>query len=197
NPFVGPLALPGVYSLRLTVDGQTATTPIKVLPDARVSISDADLKAQFGVAISIRDEISRVTKDVRELRSVRQQLTARNELLKDNASADALVKGSTALIAKLDELEAKIQNPKAEVVYDILAMKGGTKLYSRMSSLYDTATDSDGAPTQGVREVFAEQRKELDGYEAELKRLLGTELGSLNDLAKRLDLPIVISRLGK
>src|SRR5262249_54523882 len=31
NPFVGPLALPGVYSLRLTVDGQTATTSIKVL----------------------------------------------------------------------------------------------------------------------------------------------------------------------
>lgn len=197
NPVVGPLALPGVYTLKLTVDGQTASTQMKVLPDPRVSMSEADLKAQFGLAISIRNEISRMTRDVRELRSVKQQLATRNELLKESATAESLMTASTELIKRLDELEAKIHNPKAEVVYDILAMKGGAKLYSRMSSLYDATTDSDGVPTQGVREVFAEQKQELDGYESELKKLLNTELVSLNEMAKKLEMPIVVSRIGK
>jgi hypothetical protein len=129
---------------------------------------------------------------VNRLRSIRQQLSSRNELLRGNAKAEQLIKDSTALIAKLDELEAKFHNPKAEVVYDILAMRGGAKLYSRMSGVFDAVKDPDGLPTQGVREVFAEQKRELDQYESELKRLIETDLASLNALAKRLDLPHII-----
>jgi photosystem II stability/assembly factor-like uncharacterized protein len=193
NPTVGPLAPPGTYTLKLTVDGMTASTQIKVEPDPRVKVSEADLLAQFAESISIRDAITRLTKDVRQLRSVRQQLVSRNELLKGIPAAAQLTKDSTSLAAKLEELESKFQNPKAEVVYDILAFKGGAKLYSRMSSLYDATTDSDGEVTQGVRDVFAEQKKELEGYEAELKKLLESDLVSLNAMAKRLELPTILA----
>ena len=192
NPAVGPLALPGTYTLRLTASGKTEATQIKVLPDPRVQAPEGDLNAQFNLAISIRDEISRLTRDVRQLRSVKQQLANRNELLRGNSAAEQLIKGSTALLGNLDLLEAKMHNPKAEVVYDILAFRGGAKLYSRMSSLYETASDSDGAPTQGVRDVFADQKKELDTYEAELKHLFETDLAALNATAKKLEFPIVV-----
>src|ERR1700730_215713 len=89
--------------------------------DPRVHMSDADLRAQFSQAVAIRDEISRLTRDVRELRSIKQQLAARNDLVHGKSAADPWVKGSTDLIAKLDDLESRIHNPKAEVVYDILA----------------------------------------------------------------------------
>jgi len=46
-----------------------------------------------------------------------------------------------------------------------------------------------GAPTQGAQEVFAEQTKELAGYEAELDGLLSKDLASLNDSAGKLGLP--------
>jgi photosystem II stability/assembly factor-like uncharacterized protein len=192
TPDVGPLALPGPYTLRLTVDGVAQTAPIKVLPDPRVQLSEADLRAQFAVALSIRDEISRLTRAVRQLRAVKQQLVSRNELLRGQASAEPLIKGSTALISRLDDIESKMHNPKAEVVYDILAFRGGAQLYSRLSSLYDSATSTDGAPTQGVRELFAEQKKELDERETDLKRLFEDDLGTLNALAKKLDAPIVL-----
>jgi hypothetical protein len=115
-------------------------------------------------------------------------------MLKGDAKAEQLVKDSTALIARLDELEAKFHNPKAEVVYDILAMHGGAKLYSRMLSVFDTVKDTDGLPTQGAREVFADQKRELDQYETELRRLIETELASLNALARKLDLPHIIAQ---
>ena len=54
---------------------------------------------------------------------------------------------SLALVAKLDALEGKLHNPKAEVVYDILAMRGGARLYSRLSPLQMWALESNGAPT--------------------------------------------------
>ncbi len=38
NPETGPLALPGKYTVKLTVDGQTATAPLEILPDPRVKV---------------------------------------------------------------------------------------------------------------------------------------------------------------
>jgi hypothetical protein len=167
------------------------------VPDPRVQVSDEDLKAQIAMALAVHKDISHLTRIIRQLRSVRQQLATRNDLLKGNAKAAELIKDSEAFIGKLDALEAKVHNPKAEVVYDILAMRGGAKLYSRMSLLYDTLTDSDGPPTQGVREVYADEKKELDGYDAEFKRLISGDLARLNEMAKRLDFPFVIVTEGK
>lgn len=197
DPDVGPMALPGEYTARLTVGGKSATTALKVLPDPRLQISAEDLKAQLTMALTVRDSVTVLTKVVREIRSVRQQLSARNDLLKGNPKAAGLIKDSEALIAKLAALEANMHNPKAEIVYDILAMRGGAKLYSRISFLYDSLTESDGPPTQGMREVFADQKKELDGYDGEFKRLIASDLARLNDAAQRLDFPIVIVTEGK
>jgi hypothetical protein len=71
-------------------------------------------------------------------------------------------------------------------------MKGGAKLYSRLSSLFDTAKEPDGLPTQGMREVYAVQKQELDRYDAELNRLIAADLATLNTAARKLDLPHIL-----
>jgi len=192
DPTTGPLALPGTYSVRLKVEGQTLTTTLKLLPDPRIHVSDADLEGQVVFALSVRDEITRLTRLEGQLCSVHEQLAARNDLLKGNAKAEQIIKDSVALIGKLDALEAQMQNPKAEVVYDILAMRGGAKLYSRLSALFSAVKEPDGLPTQGVREVYAAQKQELDRYESELKRLLSTDLAKLNETARKLDFPYIL-----
>ena len=53
-------------------------------------------------------------------------------------------------------------------------MPGGAQLYSRLGPLYSWAREGDGRPTQGMREVYAEQRKELDGLVAEWKAVVET-----------------------
>ena len=192
DPTTGPLALSGTYMVRLKVEDQTLTTTLKVLPDPRILVSDGDLEGQVAFALSVRDDITRLTRLERQLCSVREQLAARNDLLKGNAKAEQIIKDSVALIGKLDALEAQMQNPKAEVVYDILAMRGGAKLYSRLSALFSAVKEPDGLPTQGVREVYAAQKQELDRYESELKRLLSTDLATLNETARKLDFPYIL-----
>ena len=191
DPRFGPRAIPGSYTVRLTVDGTTETAPLKVLPDPRSRVSQEDLAEQLRLSLEIRDSITRLTRAVQRLRSVRGQLAARNELLSGNATAAPLVQGSAALIARLDDLEARLHNPKAEVVYDILAKKGGAKLYSRLAPLLDAAKTGDGAPTQGVRDEYARESRELDADLAELDRLLGADLAELNRTAAGLSLPAI------
>jgi len=101
------------------------------------------------------------------------------------------VKASDALVTRLDALEGRLHNPKAEVVYDILAMKGGASLYSRLSPLMDWASDGDGTPTQGMREVHSELRRELNQAEAEYNAIVSGDVATLNTRASQLSLPYV------
>ncbi|HEX7182816.1 MAG TPA: glycosyl hydrolase [Thermoanaerobaculia bacterium] len=190
-PLIGPAAAPGTYTARLTVDGKTYSTPLKLLPDPRSSVSPQELEEQLRFSLQVRDEITRLTRSVVRLQTVRKQLASRNDLLRDDARAKELIEASNKLVAKLDDLEGRIHNPKAEISYDILAMKGGAKLYSRMSPFFGWIIDGSGAPTEGMREVFAVQKQELDGLVAELDALLGQDLAALNQTAGQLGLPTV------
>lgn len=188
-PVLGPAAAPGAYTLRLTADGKTATAPFTLKPDPRAEVPAAELAEHLRFTLDIRDAITRLTRDVARLRAVRRQLAERDELLARDDKAKSLIPPSAALIARLDDLEARLHNPKAEITYDVLAQRGGSKLYSRLAPLMDWAAAGEGAPTQGMREVFAEQLKELDGYEAELSGLLGRDLADLNQKAAQLGVP--------
>jgi hypothetical protein len=88
-------------------------------------------------------------------------------------------------------VEARLHNPTAEVAYDVLAMRGGAKLYSRLSPLFEFVKGGDGPPTQGVKEVYAAQKQELDALDAEWKAIVSGDLAALNEQARKLDLPAV------
>jgi photosystem II stability/assembly factor-like uncharacterized protein len=187
EPKVGPRVLPGTYAVKLTVDGQPAgEQPLVVEQDPRLTVPREALAEQLAFALAIRDDIDRLTSMVSRLQSVSGQLAARSEVLKRDAKAGALVKVAAALRSKCEALEAKLHNPQAEVVYDILAQRGGAKIYSRISPLLGWASEGDGAPTQGMREVYAAQHAELLQYDAEFQVLMSNDLPSVNRLAASL-----------
>jgi photosystem II stability/assembly factor-like uncharacterized protein len=191
DPTEGPLVVPGVYTVRLKADGQHQATKLTVKPDPRVQFSQADLEAHQAFALQVRDAISRIAEEVGRLKTVRDQLQGHMKVLDGNPRASELVGMSKALIGRLDELESRMHNPEAEVAYDILARKGGAKLYSRLSPLLMFVNEGDGAPTAGMKEVFAEQQRELSGFQGELKALVERELATIQRAARRLDLPFV------
>jgi hypothetical protein len=186
EPKVGPLALPGTYTVKVTVDGQSQTTTLVVKQDPRLRVPAGDLAEQVKLALAIRDDISRLTMVVERLRALEKQAHERADLLKEDPKAAPLVRAVLALAAKCEALEGEMHNPKAEIVYDILAQRGGSRLYSRLSPLMSWVVDGDGAPTQGARQVYADQRKELDGYEVRFKAILADDLAAVNRQAASL-----------
>ncbi len=197
DPTKGPRALPGAYTVRLTAGGRSVTSPLVVKPDPRGDASQADLEAQLAYGVRVRDDVSKLTGLVNDLRSVKGQLKGRTAALEPRRNeppiAD-LLKSSEAIVKKADALEDKLHNPTAEVVYDILAMRGGTRLYSRLAPLQDWAVEAEGAPTSGMATVLEAQEKELADLERETRNFLEEEIGTLNAAAARLGLSFVIVR---
>src|SRR4029077_13956819 len=93
------------------------------------------------------------------------------------------------LVEKLDALEEKLHNPKAKTVYDILAQKGGAKLYSQYTSLYSFALDADGPPTQGMKDVYTEINQELKKLLVEWIALRDADVTKYNEQSRKLDMP--------
>jgi photosystem II stability/assembly factor-like uncharacterized protein len=201
SPQAGPLVLPGTYRLKLTVAGKTYGALLEVKPDPRLATALAarfdagsglhatELENQLKLALALRDDISRVSRMVERLRAVRKQLVDRNELVRNVQATVRFVKASEDLLGKLDELEGKLHNAKAETSEDIFAQKGGAKLYAQLHGLYSFLRDSDGAPTQGMKEVYAEHSALLNNLEVDFNRLLSEDLARLNELARRLEVP--------
>ncbi len=175
DPNTGPRVSPGTYTVRLTAAGKTLTAPLKVVADPRGDLSQTDL--------------------VNTLRSVQEQLKARNSALaprKSDAGVADLIGESNAAIKKAFAIEDKLHNPTAEVVYDILAMRGGARLYSRLSPLQMWALESSGAPTSGMTQVLGEQEQELAALESETQQFLAGDVTRINKGATQLNLPFVI-----
>jgi photosystem II stability/assembly factor-like uncharacterized protein len=195
DPMRGPRAVPGSYTVRLTVAGKTYTSALKVLPDPRGTVPQADLDAQLAFGLRVRDAISRVTGLVTGMRSVKEQLSARAKGLdgrKAEPAVGELLKVGEDIVKRLDSLEGQLHNPRAEVTYDILAERGGARLYSRLSPLQMWAIEGDGAPTQGMQQVLQELEKELAPVERDVQALLAADVPNVNARAAKLGLGFVI-----
>ena len=195
DPASGPRAIPGTYTVKLTVDGQTLTSPVKVVADPRGSAPAVDLSAQLAFGLRVRDDISRLTSLVNQLRSIREQSQAREKALDARRSESAvaqLLKASEDIAKKANELEDRLHNPTAEVVYDILAMRGGTRLYSRLVPVGMWAIEAEGPPTSGMIQVLEAQEKELTDFETQVRSFVAQDVAALNAQAAKLGLSFII-----
>jgi photosystem II stability/assembly factor-like uncharacterized protein len=194
EPKPGPMAAPGEYTLRLTVDGRTTTQPLVVEADPRSSASDANIKAQVVFALGVRKQLEGITTMVETIRGLRSQLEDRNQRLEDDPKTTELVTAGEALIASLTAVEEAIHSPHAEVDYDILGGRhGGAKLWDRLSWLFNSAHQHDGPPTQGMTEVAEELTIELAAQESILDELLSGDLEQLNALAQDKGVPYIMT----
>jgi hypothetical protein len=146
---------------------------------------------QEHLALRLRDNVSKVTHLVEQLHAIRKQLKLHAELLKDEPAAKELLMQGETLLQKLDDLEAKLHNPRAKVVYDILAQKGGARLYSQLVFLMEAVAFGDGPPTQGAKQLAAELEAELNVLTREVEALHAGEVTRLNELAKPIGAPTI------
>lgn len=192
DPTEGPLALPGTYRLRLSADGRTEEAALAVLPDPRSRVSAGDRKSQLDFALALRADLDRVVADIGEVRAIQAQVDDLAERLAGDGRAASLVAAAKRVSQSAAALEARFHNPKAEIVYDILAQRGGTQLHSNLVFLYISAIWGEGAPTQGMREVAVELAAKLAELEGRLAELKSGDLADLEQLSRALNLPRVL-----
>ncbi|MGB9148213.1 MAG: glycoside hydrolase [Acidobacteriaceae bacterium] len=72
----GPVVLPGTYTVRLTVDGQSTTEPLTIKMDPRVHTSLADLTTLHDAQVAMAAALDSVSKADLAAHAVQEQVTA-------------------------------------------------------------------------------------------------------------------------
>jgi hypothetical protein len=188
----GPRAAPGTYRLRLTAAGTSVESALELLPDPRSKSSAADREAQVAFALGVRDAINEVTADIRTVRAIRDQARDVAQRLAGDGRGTDVAALARRLAEECEALEAKLHNPKAKVVYDILAQPGGTQLHSNLVFLYSSSLYGESAPTQGEREVFAELQARMQDLDRELAEIRSGSLAELERQAAEMRLPRIL-----
>jgi photosystem II stability/assembly factor-like uncharacterized protein len=182
----GPAAPPGRYTIRLVVDGHTFTQPIQVKRNSLLTdVTDADMQAQFALAIRIRDKLSSANQAVIDIRNVRSQT---DTLLKRNTDA-ALKRLGDKLNADAAVVEENIYQVKNESGQDPLNFP--IKINNRIASLLSAVNRGDGKPIGSAPVIFDYLSAKLKVQTDALARVWSTDLAAFNARAKALGLAVV------
>ena len=176
----GPLALPGTYQARLTVDGQTFTQPITVKKHPLYTISDADMRAQFELASRIRDKVNEANEAIIQIRRIKTQLKDRTDK-NNSADAKAIAEQFTKELSAVEEDVYQVRNQSNQ---DPLNFP--IKTNNRLASLLRVVTTGEGRPIGNAEPIFEDLQKELKAETDRLQRALSTYLPRFNQLAQRI-----------
>jgi photosystem II stability/assembly factor-like uncharacterized protein len=100
STLVGPMVVPGAYRARLTVNGQSVTQPITVVPDPRVPAAPAALAAQFQLQQRMVAGISATYHAVNHVQQLRAAVASRGQ--GGSAGAADALKALDAALVPLD-----------------------------------------------------------------------------------------------
>jgi len=186
----GPLALPGTYTIKLTVGSRSVTQPLEIVMDPRVkNVSSSDLRQQFELAMQVRDantELHRAVNEVRELRAQIKQLHARFD-------SDPKMK---PLLENADSLDHKMQPvEEALIQVNMKGSEGNLAFPNMLNEAFDsfrlTLDYADNAPTAQQLEVFKLLRGQLDKQLTAWRQIKSTDVVSFNALSRSSDLPLL------
>jgi photosystem II stability/assembly factor-like uncharacterized protein len=179
-----PLAAPGKYQVRVSVDNTQFTQPFEVLKDPAVAASVEDLRASTATQVRIRDDISQTADMVNRMEIWRKQV---EDQLKVNAGKAAIAKALTDLNKAILDVELKLVS-RSEMLSDDKYFPEAYKVYMNLIWLSggvgqgasDEAGSIDYRPTETQMQVLAVIEKDLAAAKAGFDRLVSTSLPAFN-----------------
>jgi photosystem II stability/assembly factor-like uncharacterized protein len=181
---VGPLAAPGKYAVRLTVDGQQTSQPFEVAKDPSIPSPDEDLVASTATQVRIRDDIDRTSGMINHLEALRRQV---QDQLAASAGKDELEAALRAMEKKLEAVEFLLIEEPLTLSDDKFFVEA-YKVYANLIWLNgavstgagDVAGGADFRPTDAQLQVLANLEKDLEAAAERYKTLMDRDVPAFN-----------------
>jgi photosystem II stability/assembly factor-like uncharacterized protein len=168
---LGPLALPGQYSARLTANGHSYTANITVKMDPRVKTSADGLRKRFDLEMQLASAVAQSSEAVLQARSVREQL------LKLAGSSNETLRGS---IKSLDEDISRVLDVPKDSSASASPAPSLAGTNKNLIALYKELEKADAEPTVAQSEAFTRTSGELSAALKRWNELKNTQLVALN-----------------
>ncbi|MGH9393541.1 MAG: WD40/YVTN/BNR-like repeat-containing protein, partial [Terriglobales bacterium] len=175
---ISPIVPTGTYTVKLTVDGQSYTTPLKVTLDPRMHASDADLQAQWDLAVKINSALTEAWGAVSDMLSLQKQIAS-----VDGSGPSAVASAGGALDQKLHEVIYQISNLNNKSGEDPLNYP--IMLDNKLAALAGRVEGCTCAPTSGVMEVYNDLTTRLDTQLAAWHELQAKDVAAFNTLLQQ------------
>jgi hypothetical protein len=163
SPPSSPVAPPGQYIVRLSVDGASSEQTFEIRKDPRIKASDDDLVAQFELMVEIRDRFTEVSNTVLKIRDVRAALTKESA-----AEADAI-------LAELRQIEGILMIWMGSAEHPMMWSAPG--LTEKLSSLSSAVLSGDAKPTASMYGVFDDLTRRFEEQRNRLNQLMDQSEG--------------------
>ncbi|MGO9256842.1 MAG: VPS10 domain-containing protein [Bryobacteraceae bacterium] len=155
----GPMAVPGKYAVRLTLGSWSATEPLTIIEDPRVTkagVTTADLREQFEHNMRVRQLVSDANQTVAKLRAEQARLRAA-------AVPSGPGSAAAAELANLNDMAARLLTPP------IRYSQPG--LQTHITYLFGMTNSTDQKIGRDAIERYGVVRKSLDEITAELNKI--------------------------
>jgi photosystem II stability/assembly factor-like uncharacterized protein len=180
---LGPAVLPGTYTVKLTVGGDTQSKALRVKMDPRVKASPADLDEQFALETRIVDVMHRDYAALTQLRKLRAAL-------KQGPSADA--KNIPPEISELEKKCSELEGAEGGFGATYVATPAGRgliRLNEGLNTLLGIVDSADAAPTTQAKTMVQDLDKVLTEQLNHWKQILAQDFPHLNDSLKKAGRP--------
>ena len=158
----GPIASPGQYYVKLTVNEKFEEQSFNILKDPRSNSTDEDLKEQFDFLLSVRDKVSDIHQTIIDIRSSRSQLIDLKSKISDKYPE--MENSISDVISRITLIEEKLYQTKNRSGQDPLNFP--IRLNNKLAHLTSVASVGNFKPTDQMYNV----RDELIGLiDKELK----------------------------
>jgi len=184
----GPLVLPGIYQVKLTVAGRSYTAPLELKMDPRVRVAPLALSQLLALEMKIIEAMKQSYDAVQPLRALRTQLKDLQTKLSSDAGAKPLVDAVNSLDKNAAELLA------VEQTYPPVGIVSVASLNGALGSLLSLVEGADAAPTTQAASAFVTYRRLLDQQMAKWSALKEKDLPALNTLLQQRQLPPIAVR---
>ena len=175
----GPYAVPGHYKVRLTVDGKSQTQPFDIVANPSLTVTQAQLQAQFDLLTAINTQLNAVQTAVLEIRALHRQLAA--------IPAGDTKEAAEALDRKADAVEDKLTQKKSIASEDPLNFP--IRLNNMLASLATTVGQGDTEPTKPEYAEFDELKAQAAAGVGEWQAIKSADVAKFNAQLGRKKLP--------
>ena len=191
NP-TGPKVVPGMYEVRLTVDGKTQSQSLKLIMDPRSPATSEILTQQFQLGKQVFGETIEARRTLAEINSVQKQLTD----LQQKLDQQKLGSQSAQLKSALAEVQSGISRILTNKEHAAGEGPGLQDAYTGLASTLRVVESGDRAvPSQAIA-VYNESSPQVKARIAGWVRFKQTRLAQLNQQLHEANLaPIAIAEI--
>ncbi len=176
----GPLAAPGRYDVRLTVNGRTVHQPLTIVPDPRVRVSPADLERQAMFERRVAAAMGSAYENYEQVLAIRKAAAAYTQ---DLDAVRAFDRSAATLISEqsrgVNSSATQARRPPA----DFASLNGN------LSVLLEASDLADGAPTEAIKGAWIDYCRDLTATVQRWSELTTKELPTVNTQLRQLGLP--------